>query len=79
MHNGELIYTGWRESPARALLHGQAAEVFATTHDCCLILQLVPEDEQDRDTADGWRAMIPFAGSGPARQTLAEPEQLKEE
>ena len=37
LHVGELVYTGWRRTPVCALLHGLAAEVFATTHDCCLI------------------------------------------
>ncbi|HEY1378535.1 MAG TPA: hydantoinase/oxoprolinase family protein [Gemmataceae bacterium] len=51
---GELVYTGVRRTPACALLGtGGAAEFFATTHDVYLLLERLPEDAADTDTADG--------------------------
>src|SRR5262249_53239624 len=51
---GELIYVGVRRTPLCALLGIEgAAEVFATTLDVALILDWIPENPDDCDTADG--------------------------
>ncbi len=59
---GELLYTGFRRTPLCALASGVplrgstcplAAEVFATTLDVHLLLQLIAEDAADCDTANG--------------------------
>src|SRR5262249_56241103 len=50
---GELIYTGVRRTPLCALLGPRgAAELFATTLDAYIILDAIPEDQKDCDTAD---------------------------
>ncbi|MFO0843940.1 MAG: hydantoinase/oxoprolinase family protein [Gemmataceae bacterium] len=50
----ELFYRGWKRTPLCVLGNlTHAAEFFATMHDVCLVLGLVPEDPADRDTADG--------------------------
>ena len=66
---GELLYTGARRTPICALLApGEGmAEFFATTHDVYLVLGQVPEDESDRDTADGRPATKEFAQARLAR------------
>ncbi len=49
----ELVYTGVRRTPVCALLGPKvAAEFFATTLDVYLVLGLIPEDEEDCNTAD---------------------------
>jgi probable H4MPT-linked C1 transfer pathway protein len=54
LQSQELVYCGVRRTPVCALLGLSAAtEFFATTLDVCLMLDLVPEDGADRDTADG--------------------------
>ncbi len=50
----ELRYTGVRRTPLCSLLAGYgAAEFFATTLDAYLLLDLLPEDPSDCNTADG--------------------------
>ncbi len=59
---GELVYTGVRRTPVCAIpttvrirgveIH-PAAELFATTHDVYLLLNEIPEDESNSDTANG--------------------------
>jgi probable H4MPT-linked C1 transfer pathway protein len=54
LKSGELVYTGIRRTPVCALLGPQvAAEMFATTLDVYLTLDLLPEDADDCQTADG--------------------------
>ncbi|MDX1966143.1 MAG: hydantoinase/oxoprolinase family protein [Planctomycetaceae bacterium] len=62
LQHGELVYTGVRRTPLCALagsvpVHGTptpvAAELFATTLDVYLWLELIPEDPGDCDTANG--------------------------
>lgn len=62
LQSGELVYTGVRRSPVCALaqaapLRGRscrlAAELFATTLDVYLLLEKLPEDASDFDTANG--------------------------
>lgn len=52
---GELVYTGWRRTPATTLLgHSKyAAEFFATTLDAYLVLGWIEDNVMDCDTADG--------------------------
>jgi probable H4MPT-linked C1 transfer pathway protein len=72
---GELIYTGVRRTPLCALLGtGMAAELFASTHDAYLVLEIVPEDANDRDTADGRPATKAAAHARLARMICADLE-----
>jgi probable H4MPT-linked C1 transfer pathway protein len=51
---GELVYTGVGRTPLMTLMRGDgAAELFATTADLYRVLEMVPEDPNDCDTADG--------------------------
>lgn len=64
----ELVYTGARRTPVCALLGAEGmAELFATTLDVYLVLGKIPEDANDRDTADGRPATQPFAHARLAR------------
>jgi probable H4MPT-linked C1 transfer pathway protein len=54
LETGELLYTGARRTPVCAFLNGiGAAELFATTLDAFLLLDLLPENSTDHGTADG--------------------------
>ena len=73
---GELVYSGVRRTPLCALAQKVpfrsddcplAAELFATTLDVYLTLGSIPEDETDRDTADGRPATIRAAHQRLAR------------
>jgi probable H4MPT-linked C1 transfer pathway protein len=71
LQSGELVYRGWRRTPLCAL-GGGAAELFATTHDMCLLLGLAAEDPDDHDTADGRMATIAAAHARVARMLGAD-------
>jgi probable H4MPT-linked C1 transfer pathway protein len=52
--NYELIYLGVRRTPVCALMRVRTcAELFATTQDVFVVLGFLPEDAENRDTADG--------------------------
>jgi probable H4MPT-linked C1 transfer pathway protein len=72
--SGELVYRGVRRTPLCALLGEGAAELFATTLDVYLLLGLTPEDEADRDTADGRPATVAAASARLARMLCADLE-----
>jgi probable H4MPT-linked C1 transfer pathway protein len=74
LHSGELVYTGVRRTPLCALLPGAAAEWFATTLDANLVLGHLPEDPDDRDTADGQPATVAAAEARLARMLCADLE-----
>jgi probable H4MPT-linked C1 transfer pathway protein len=75
--SGELVYTGVRRTPACALLGGGgAAEFFATTHDVYLLLELIPEDAADTDTADGRAATKANAHARLARMLCGDAESV---
>jgi probable H4MPT-linked C1 transfer pathway protein len=67
LRSGELVYTGVRRTPLCAVLPGAAAEWFATTLDAHLVLGHLPEDADDRDTADGQPATVAAAEARLAR------------
>ncbi len=78
---GELVYTGVARSPLCAVVstvpwRGQtcpvAQEFFATMRDVYLTLETLPEDEQDRNTADGRPATIVAARDRLARSICAD-------
>jgi hypothetical protein len=72
---GELVYTGARRTPVCALLGAQgAAELFATTLDVYLILGMLPENQEDCDTADGRPATRAHAHARLARMLCADVE-----
>jgi probable H4MPT-linked C1 transfer pathway protein len=76
----ELVYTGVRRTPLCALLGGAAAaELFATTLDVYLVLGSVPEDADDRDTADGRPATRAAAHARLARMLCADFDTCTEE
>jgi probable H4MPT-linked C1 transfer pathway protein len=73
----ELVYTGVRRTPLCAVGLGgynKAAELFATTLDMYLLLDLVPEDPADGDTADGRPATKAAAEARIARMLCADLE-----
>lgn len=71
----ELVYTGVRRTPLCALLGPEAAaEWFATTLDVYLFLGDLPEDPDDRDTADGRPATRRAAHARLARMLCADSE-----
>ena len=59
---GELVYRGVRRTPICCNSQSCiAAELFATTLDAFLLLNKIPENTEDRSTADGRPASKPFA------------------
>jgi hypothetical protein len=83
--NHELVYSGLRRTPLCAVaqsvvVHGQpcpvAAELFATTLDVSLLLGLVPEDADDRITADGRPATIRCAHARIARMVCCDADEI---
>ncbi len=75
MRSGELVYTGIRRTPVCAVLGlDVAAERFATMLDAHLLLGLVPENVNDRDTADGRPATKAHAHARLARMRCADTE-----
>jgi uncharacterized hydantoinase/oxoprolinase family protein len=75
--NQELIYTGVRRTPVCAVMPwAVAAELFATTLDVYLVLGAIPEDPNDRDTADGRPATRKHARARLARMLCADADSL---
>lgn len=83
LHLGELVYAGVRRTPLCALadrlpFQGRAtalaAELFATTLDVFLSLGDIPEDPEDRSTADGRPATMDAARDRLARMVGADRE-----
>jgi hypothetical protein len=81
LQSGELLYTGVRRTPLAAILSNVAwrgcstpvaAEWFATTYDVYLLLGELPEDEQDRYTANGRPATKAAAHDRLARMLCAD-------
>ncbi len=76
----ELLYTGVRRTPLCALLYDiaggscGAAELFATTLDAYLLLDHIPEDATDTNTADGRPATKPYAEARIARMFFSDLE-----
>src|SRR5262249_4723112 len=76
----ELVYTGVRRTPLCAFLgSGGAAELFATTLDVYIVLGDLPEDGNDRNTADGRPATRAAAHARLARMRCADAESCSEE
>ncbi|HEY7427785.1 MAG TPA: hydantoinase/oxoprolinase family protein [Gemmataceae bacterium] len=76
----ELLYTGVRRTPLCGLLGNDvAAEVFATTLDVYLVLGWLPEDADDRNTADGRPATRAAAHARLARMICADLETSTQE
>ena len=75
----ELLYTGVRRTPVCALLGpAGAAEFFATMLDVYLVLGKLPEDANDRQTADGRPATVAAAHARLARMFCADLESSTE-
>lgn len=79
--NGNLVYTGVRRSPVCALVRtltwrgrrcGVAQEYFATTSDVYRLLDLLPEEPDSFDTADGRAATKEFSHDRMARMICAD-------
>jgi hypothetical protein len=80
LESGELVYTGVRRTPLCSLLGSAfAAEFFATTHDVYLYLEMVPEEPDEVDTADGRPATRPFAAGRLARMACADRDTFPRE
>lgn len=73
----ELVYTGVRRTPVCAIVgHGVAAELFATTQDVYLALEMLPENPDDRHSADGRPATRAAARARLARMLCADAETV---
>jgi probable H4MPT-linked C1 transfer pathway protein len=71
----ELVYTGVRRTPVFSLLDIHlASELFATTLDAYLLLEHIPEDETDTNTADGRPATKAYAEARLARMFCSDLE-----
>jgi probable H4MPT-linked C1 transfer pathway protein len=80
LFSGELLYTGVRRTPVCAIAPWLlAAELFATTLDVYLMLGMIPEDPDDRDTADGRSATREYAHARLARMYCADADSLPED
>jgi (4-(4-[2-(gamma-L-glutamylamino)ethyl]phenoxymethyl)furan-2-yl)methanamine synthase len=80
MASKELLYTGVRRTPVCALMgFDGAAELFATTLDVYLTLGMLPEDPNDRDTADGRPATRKYAYARLSRMLGGDSETVSEE
>lgn len=83
--NHELVYSGLGRTPLCAvassvMVHDWpcpvAAELFATTLDVHLLLGLIPEDVNDRNTADGQPATIHCAQNRMARMVCCDRDEI---
>ena len=75
LHSAELVYTGVRRTPLCAVLGAAgAAELFATTLDAYLLLDMIPENPDDCQTADGRPATKAAAHARLARMICADLE-----
>jgi probable H4MPT-linked C1 transfer pathway protein len=76
----ELLYTGVRRTPLCAILGPEAAaELFATTLDVYLVLDSIPEDASDCQTADARPATKAAARARLARMLCADLETSTEQ
>ncbi|MCS6865920.1 MAG: hydantoinase/oxoprolinase family protein [Gemmataceae bacterium] len=76
----ELVYVGVRRTPICAIWTDHiCAELFATTQDIYTILGLLPEEPDNRDTADGRPLTTAYALARLARMLGADREQLTDE
>ena len=79
LEGDELVYIGVRRTPLCAILRSSvAAELFATTLDVYLLLNKIPEDPNDTDTADGRSATQVYAHARLARMKCSDPELMRE-
>lgn len=75
--SGELVYTGVRRTPLCAVLGmDAAAEWFATTLDVYLLLGMIGEEPDNRDTADGRPATKACAHARLARMRCSDSERF---
>ncbi|MHB1425042.1 MAG: hydantoinase/oxoprolinase family protein [Gemmataceae bacterium] len=75
LRSSELVYTGVRRTPLCSLLPGfGATELFATTLDVFVLLDILPEDPMDCNTADGRPATKAAAALRIARMRCADLE-----
>jgi (4-(4-[2-(gamma-L-glutamylamino)ethyl]phenoxymethyl)furan-2-yl)methanamine synthase len=78
--SGELVYTGVRRTPICAVLGMEvAAEYFATMLDAYVMLGFLPENADDRNTADGRPMTRACAHARLARMRCADAETLSED
>jgi probable H4MPT-linked C1 transfer pathway protein len=85
LHNHELVYSGIRRTPLCAvassvMVRGQsctvAAELFATTLDVFLLLGMIPEDADYRNTADGQPSTVQCAHARIARMVCCDRDEI---
>lgn len=83
--SGSLVYTGVERSPVCAVAQSAVyrgskcpltQELFATTRDVYLLLEKLPEDAVDLNTADGRPATRSFARNRLARMVAADSEEF---
>lgn len=76
---GELVYIGVRRTPVCAVApQPMCAELFATTQDVFVALGLLPEEPENRDTADGRPLTIPLSLARLARMLGGDRDTIPE-
>lgn len=76
----ELVYAGVRRTPVAAVYHDRvAAEYFASTQDVYVVLGLLPEEPESRDTADGRPATVEHSLARLARMLGGDRESLSDD
>lgn len=76
----ELVYAGVKRTPVAAVHQSRvASELFATTRDVYVVLGLLPEQPDDRDTADGRSATVEFSLARLARMLGADREMMSDD
>jgi probable H4MPT-linked C1 transfer pathway protein len=78
LRSGEQVYTGVRRTPVCAVLGPEVtAEWFATTHDVYVRLGMLPEEPDNRSTADGRPMTDSHAHARLSRMLGGDPEITK--
>lgn len=78
--NDELKYVGVRRTPLCAVGKGKlCAELFATTQDVFVVLTILPEEPDNRDTADGRPLTCAYSLARLARMLGGDRELISEE
>jgi len=80
LEHRELVYAGVRRTPVSAVWHDRvAAEYFASTQDVYVVLGLLPEEPENRDTADGRPATVEYSLARLARMLGGDRETLADD
>lgn len=80
LRHHELVYAGVRRTPVSAVYQDRvAAEYFASTQDVYVVLGRIPEESENRDTADGRPATVEYSLARLARMLGGDRETLPDD